>query len=119
MKQRFPQDLDYTIILDPTRAVTEGMKDILVTLLIALALVIVVVYVFLQDWRATLIPLLAVPVSLVGTFIVFPDARFFHQYALAFRIGSGHRPGGGRCHRGRRRCATPHRGRSFSQGCGV
>src|SRR2546426_10779075 len=64
---RSPQDMDYVVSLDTTRAVTEGMKEIILTLLIAIALVIVVVYIFLQGWRATLIPLLAVPVSLVGS----------------------------------------------------
>src|SRR2546426_4282822 len=72
MQQRFPQDMDYAISLDQTAAVTEGMKEIIQTLLIAIALVIFVVYLFLQDWRATLIPMLAVPVSLVGTFVLFP-----------------------------------------------
>ncbi len=72
MKQRFPQDMDYAISLDQTNAVTEGMKEIIQTLLIAIVLVILVVYIFLQDWRATLIPLLAVPVSLVGAFVFFP-----------------------------------------------
>src|SRR6202453_1851306 len=66
MKQRFPQDIDYTVSLDQTLPVTEGMKEILWTLVIAIVLVIFVVYLFLQDWRATLIPMLAVPVSLVG-----------------------------------------------------
>ena len=72
MKKRFPQDMDYAISLDQTSAVTEGMKEIIETLLIAIVLVILVVFLFLQDWRATLIPLLAVPVSLVGTFVFFP-----------------------------------------------
>src|SRR6204780_2008402 len=72
MKQRFPQDIDYTVSLDQTLPVTEGMKEILETLVIAVVLVIFVVYLFLQDWRATLIPMLAVPVSLVGTFVIFP-----------------------------------------------
>src|SRR4029453_6061527 len=72
----FPQDVDYVISLDTTRAVTEGMKEIILTLVIALALVILVVYLFLQGWRATLIPLLAVPVSLVGAFIFFPIFGF-------------------------------------------
>src|SRR6266404_3592633 len=72
MKQSFPQDMDYAVSLDQTTAVTEGMKEIIQTLLIAIALVILVVYLFLQDWRATLIPPLAVPVSLVGTFALFP-----------------------------------------------
>src|SRR5258708_13455271 len=72
MKQRFPEDMEYSISLDQTNAVTEGMKEIIQTLLIAIALVLLVVYLFLQDWCATLIPMLAVPVSLVGTFALFP-----------------------------------------------
>jgi HAE1 family hydrophobic/amphiphilic exporter-1 len=72
MKQRFPQDMDYVISLDTTKAVTSGIKEIVQTLLIAIALVILVVYIFLQSWRATLIPMLAVPVALIGTFIFFP-----------------------------------------------
>src|SRR6058998_1248223 len=72
MKQRFPEDMDYAISRDQTLPVTEGMKEITETLVIALALVILVVYLFLQDWRATLIPTLAVPVSLIGTFVLFP-----------------------------------------------
>jgi len=75
-KQRFPQDLDYAIALDTTLAVTEGLKEIQHTLFEAIILVILVVYIFLQGWRATLIPLLAVPVSLIGTFVVFPFMGF-------------------------------------------
>jgi HAE1 family hydrophobic/amphiphilic exporter-1 len=72
MKQSFPEDVDYAISLDQTMPVTEGMKEIAETLVIAIFLVILVVYLFLQDWRATLIPMLAVPVSLIGTFVFFP-----------------------------------------------
>ena len=72
MKQRFPADIDYAISLDTTRSVVEGIREIVLTLAIAIVLVIFVVYLFLQGWRATLIPLLAVPVSLVGTFAFFP-----------------------------------------------
>jgi HAE1 family hydrophobic/amphiphilic exporter-1 len=72
MKERLPEDVDYAISLDQTLPVTEGMKDVVETLVIAILLVILVVYLFLQDWRATLIPMLAVPVSLVGTFALFP-----------------------------------------------
>src|SRR5580704_13613155 len=72
MKQRFPEDMDYSVSLDQTLSVTEGIKELVETLVIALVLVIFVVYLFLQDWRATLIPMLAVPVSLVGTFVLFP-----------------------------------------------
>src|ERR1700723_158400 len=91
MKQRFPQDIDYTVSLDQTLPVTEGMKEILWTLVIAIVLVIFVVYLFLQDWRATLIPMLAVPVSLVGTFVIFPLFGFsintLSLFGLVLAIG--------------------------------
>jgi len=91
MKQRFPQDMDYVISLDQTAAVTEGMKEVIVTLVIAIVLVILVIYLFLQDWRATLIPLLAVPVSLVGTFVFFPLFGFsintLSMFGLVLAIG--------------------------------
>ena len=91
MKQRFPEDIDYAISLDQTLPVTEGMKEIVKTLLIAILLVILVVYLFLQDWRATLIPLLAVPVSLIGTFVVFPLFGFsintLSLFGLVLAIG--------------------------------
>jgi len=76
LQSRFPQGLDYTISLDTTLPVTEGMKEILTTLGEAIVLVIIVVFLFLQGWRATLIPLIAVPVSLIGTFAVFPMLGF-------------------------------------------
>src|SRR6516162_278216 len=91
MKQRFPADMDFATALDTTRAVTQGIKEILVTLLIALALVILVVYIFLQGLRSTLIPLLAVPVALVGTFIFFPLFGFslntLSLFGLVLAIG--------------------------------
>jgi hydrophobic/amphiphilic exporter-1 (mainly G- bacteria), HAE1 family len=91
MKQRFPEDIDYAVSLDQTAPVTEGMKEIINTLLIAIVLVILVVYLFLQDWRATLIPLLAVPVSLVGTFVLFPLFGFsintLSLFGLVLAIG--------------------------------
>src|SRR6476469_532871 len=72
VSQQFPADMSYVVGLDTTRAVTEGMHEIIITLFEALALVVLVVFVFLQGWRATLIPLCAVPVSLIGTFMLFP-----------------------------------------------
>src|SRR3954454_736447 len=72
VSKNFPSDMTYAISLDTTRAVTAGMQEIVYTLLEALALVILVVFIFLQGWRATLIPLCAVPVSLIGTFTLFP-----------------------------------------------
>ncbi len=91
MKARFPGDLDYVTSLDTTQAVREGIKEIVHTLFEALVLVILVVYIFLQGWRATLIPLLAVPVSLVGTFTLFPLLGFsintLSLFGLVLAIG--------------------------------
>ena len=91
VKTRLPHDMDYVISLDTTKAVTEGMKEIILTLVIAIVLVIIVVYIFLQGWRATLIPLLAVPVSLVGTFVFFPLFGFsintLSLFGLVLAIG--------------------------------
>ena len=75
-KGRFPQGLEYITALDTTLSVSEGIKEIEKTLYEAIILVIIVVYIFLQGWRATLIPLIAVPVSLVATFMVFPMLGF-------------------------------------------
>jgi HAE1 family hydrophobic/amphiphilic exporter-1 len=90
-KKRFPPGLDYVTALDTTLPVTEGIKEIEHTLLEALILVILVVYIFLQGWRATLIPLLAVPVSLIGTFMVFPLLGFsvntLSLFGLVLAIG--------------------------------
>ena len=90
-KQRFPQGLDYAVSLDTTLAVSAGIHEIFKTLLEALVLVIIVVFIFLQGWRATLIPLLAVPVSLVGTFVVFPLLGFsintLSLFGLVLAIG--------------------------------
>jgi hydrophobic/amphiphilic exporter-1 (mainly G- bacteria), HAE1 family len=89
--QRFPEDLEYIYTLDTTAPVSEGIKEILKTLIEALILVIIVVYVFLQNWRATLIPMLAVPVSLIGTFAVFPLLGFsintLSLFGLVLAIG--------------------------------
>src|SRR5689334_9649005 len=76
LSKRFPRDMEYLISLDTTLPVTEGIKEIVKTLFEAVVLVIIVVFVFLQNWRATLIPLLTVPVSLVGAFIFFPMLGF-------------------------------------------
>lgn len=76
LEGRFPADLKMDFALDTTAAVTAGIDEIMHTLLEAVVLVIIVVFLFLQDWRATLIPLLTVPVSLIGTFMVFPLLGF-------------------------------------------
>ncbi len=76
LQEKFPEGLDFNYSLDTTLAVTAGIDEIMHTLIEALILVILVVFIFLQDWRATLIPLLTVPVSLIGTFIFFPLLGF-------------------------------------------
>ena len=76
LSQRFPKDIEYDVSLDTTLAVTEGISEIVSTLEEAILLVILVVFIFLQNWRATLIPLITVPVSLIGTFMVFPLLGF-------------------------------------------
>jgi HAE1 family hydrophobic/amphiphilic exporter-1 len=90
-KAQFPSDIDYVVGLDTTKAVTEGIREIVKTLLIALALVILVVFIFLQGWRPTLIPALAVPVSLIGTFAFFPLLGFsintLSLFGLVLAIG--------------------------------
>jgi HAE1 family hydrophobic/amphiphilic exporter-1 len=72
----FPKSMKYDISLDTTTAITAGINDIIETLFIALGLVILVVFIFIQDWRAALIPTIAIPVSLLGAFIVFPMIGF-------------------------------------------
>jgi HAE1 family hydrophobic/amphiphilic exporter-1 len=74
--KQFPAGLEYTVALDTTLAITDGIQEIIKTLFEAMALVILVVFIFLQGWRATLIPLIAVPVSLIGTFALFPMLGF-------------------------------------------
>ncbi|MBO0720877.1 MAG: multidrug efflux RND transporter permease subunit [Blastocatellia bacterium] len=91
LKNRFPPDLNYAVTLDTTAPVTEGIKEILKTLVEAMILVIFVVFIFLQNWRATLIPMIAVPVSLIGTFAIFPLLGFtintLSLFGLVLAIG--------------------------------
>lgn len=91
LEKSFPPDLEYVTALDTTLAVTEGIKEIKSTFFEALFLVVLVVFIFLQGWRATLIPLLAVPVSLVGTFALFPMLGFsintLSLFGLVLAIG--------------------------------
>jgi HAE1 family hydrophobic/amphiphilic exporter-1 len=91
LKKRFPPGMEYRISLDTTAPVKAGIEEIVLTLLEAIALVVFVVFVFLQSWRATLIPLLTVPVSLVGAFAVFPLLGFsintLSLFGLVLAIG--------------------------------
>lgn len=74
--ERFPDGVELKTIVDSTVNIKAGAKDIARTLIIALLLVIIIIYLFLQSWRATLIPLIAIPVSLISTFMLFPLLGF-------------------------------------------
>ena len=91
LRDRFPPDLEYAYTLNTTDAVSEGIREILITLGEAMILVVFVVYLFLQNWRATLIPMVAVPVSLIGTFAAFPALGFsvntLSLFGLVLAIG--------------------------------
>ena len=76
LSERFPEDVEYVVSLDTTRPISAGIREIIITLFQAVGLVILVVYVFLQNARSTLIPTLTVPVSLIGTFAAFPLLGF-------------------------------------------
>src|SRR5207244_4838923 len=87
----FPAGLEYRVGFDATRYVRTSIADVVVTLFEAIALVVLVVFVFLQNWRATMIPLLAVPVAIIGTFAVFPLLGFSinmtSMFGLVLAIG--------------------------------
>ena len=76
LARKFPADMKVALALDTTVPVTEGAFEIVKTLLEAIALVVLVIFIFLQNWRATLIPILTIPVSLVGAFMFFPAVGF-------------------------------------------
>src|SRR6185437_13025779 len=75
-KKTFPNDLDYLIPNETVSVVKTSIREVMFTLLEALGLVVLVVFLFLQNWRATLIPVLAIPVSLIGAFIFFVPFGF-------------------------------------------
>jgi HAE1 family hydrophobic/amphiphilic exporter-1 len=91
LTKRFPPGIDYKVSLDTTAPVKAGIREIIETLLEAIALVVLVVFIFLQSWRATLIPLLTVPVSLIGAFALFPLLGFsvntLSLFGLVLAIG--------------------------------
>jgi len=76
LKKSFPADIDYVVPFESITVVKVSVHEVVITLLIALCLVIVVVFLFLQSWRSTLIPVLAIPVSIIGTFIFFIPLHF-------------------------------------------
>lgn len=89
--KRFPPGVEYRILTDNTKYIRESLEKVFHTFLEALALVLVIVYLFLQNWRATLIPMLAVPVSLIGTFGAFVFLGFsintLTLFAMVLAIG--------------------------------
>ncbi|MCU1232154.1 MAG: transporter, hydrophobe/amphiphile efflux family [Candidatus Solibacter sp.] len=91
VKSSFPKGVGYVVPYNSTMFVRAAIKDVLITLLEAIGLVILVVFVFLQNWRATLIPLLTVPVAVIGTFAVFPLLGFSinitSMFGLVLAIG--------------------------------
>lgn len=91
LENRFPDGISTTTIVDTTTSIRAGVKDIFLTLLVALLLVVGIIYLFIQDWRATLIPLVAIPVSLIGAFALFPLLGFsinvISLLALVLAIG--------------------------------
>ncbi len=76
LKKTFPKDIDYSVPFESVTVVKVSMHEVVITLLEALGLVAIVVFLFLQNWRATLIPILAIPVSIIGTFIFFIPLGF-------------------------------------------
>ena len=70
--ERFPDGLNYSTIVDGTASISAGIKEIVWTLIASLLLVMAIIFLFIQDWRATIIPLVAIPVSIIGTFVAFP-----------------------------------------------
>ena len=91
LKKTFPSDIDYSVPFETVSVVKVSIQEVAKTLLLALSLVIIVVFIFLQSWRATLIPILAIPVSIIGTFILFIPLGFtintLTLFALVLAIG--------------------------------
>ena len=100
LKTRFPDGVEYDIAYDTTPFIRESIREVFKTLRDAVILVGLVVLVFLQDWKAMILPMIDVPVSLIGTFAVMAAMGFQPEQPDAVRPGAGHRHRGGRRHRG-------------------
>ena len=92
LSKRFPQGIAYAMHYDTTRFVSAAMHDVVITLGEALLLVVAVVFIFLQSWRTTIIPTIAIPVSLIATLAVMQMLRLLAQHAEPARHGAGDRP---------------------------
>jgi hypothetical protein len=108
LKAKFPTGLDYKIVLDTSQFTLYSIDKVVHTFFEAVLLVVLVVFVFLQTLRATVIPILAVPVSIIGTFVGMHLLGFSDQHADDVRHDPGDRPGGGRRHRGGRERRGEH-----------
>lgn len=90
-EERFPDGLECDVIVDGTESIEAGIEEIVITLIISLLLVMAIIFLFIQDWRATIIPLIAIPVSIVGTFALFPifglSLNVISLLALVLAIG--------------------------------
>jgi HAE1 family hydrophobic/amphiphilic exporter-1 len=86
LSERFPDDMDYAILYDTTNFIEASIAEVKETLFIAIALVVLVVFVFLGDWRSTLIPGIAIPVSLIGTFAFLAVAGFTLNTIVLFAL---------------------------------
>ena len=117
LKKNFPQGVEYRIVYDPTIFVRDSIREVVQTLLEAILLVVLVVVLFLQTWRASVIPLVAVPVSIVGTFAVMLAVRLLDQHAVAVRPGARDRHRGRRRHRRGRERRAAHRRRAVAARC--
>ena len=109
LKKSFPADVDYAVPFESITIIKVSMQEVIKTLLQALALVAIVVFLFLQNIRSTLIPILAIPVSLLGTFCFFIPLGFHDQHTYDVRFCSCHRYCCGRCYYCRRSCAALYR----------
>ena len=109
LAKSFPDDMHYEIQYDTTPYTRECIQEVFKALRDAIILVALVVLVFLQNWRSAVIPLIAVPVAIIGTFGVMAVDALQPQQPHALRPGAGHRHRGGRRHRGRRGGRAPHR----------
>jgi multidrug efflux pump subunit AcrB len=99
LSKTFPQGIEYVVPFDTTLFVTESVKEVQHTFVVAVLLVLLVVFIFLQSWRTTIIPTIAIPVSLIGDASRHGDARLLAQHADLARHGAGDRPGRRRRHR--------------------
>ncbi len=92
LAKRFPPGLERAVAFDTTTVVGDSIREVLITLAEAILLVIAVIFLFLQDWRSTLIPAITIPVSLVGTFAFVKLLRLLDQHAHPLRHHARHRP---------------------------